>query len=1106
MSRAAHDVRAGGAAEAPQGVTEVELNVSGMTCGSCAARVQKTLGRQAGVERADVNFATERATVVFDPAQVGLDSLVAAVGKIGYGLAPAAPAAAASEEEPDAEAQLQRMWLRRVVVAWPLGVAVLYLSLFHMMDPWARWTALVLTVPVQFWAGWPFIHQAAVRARSFTANMDTLIAMGTLAAFFFSAAQIVFGPRHTEHYLDTSALIIAFLLLGRYFEARAKGRASRAIKALLELGAKEARLLIDGEERMVPVERVRVGDLLRVRPGEKIPVDGEVTDGASAVDESMLTGESVPVDKKPGDKVAGATINAEGALTLRATAVGADTALAQIVHLVEEAQGSKAPVQRLADRISGVFVPVVALVALGTFLGWWIVAGDANAGLVAAVAVLIIACPCALGLATPTAIMVGTGRGAAMGILIKGGEVLERSKRIDTVIFDKTGTLTKGQMALTDVVAAGGVDDDELLRRAAAVEDASEHPVGRAVVEGARDRGLSLGPASGFRSVAGHGVRATVEGADVHVGRRKLMTEADLVIPPVLEERARRLEAEGKTAIFAGWEGQARGVLAVADTLRDDAAAAVADLRSMGVEVVMITGDNRATAAAIAAQVGIDRVLAEVLPVDKVSEVRRLQDEGRVVAMVGDGVNDAPALVQADLGIAIGTGTDVAIESSDITLLSADLHGVATAIRLSRRTFRTILQNLGWAFGYNTAAIPLAVVGLLNPIIAGAAMGFSSVSVVSNSLRLARFRRRLPAAGAAGPAKVAPAAAPRPEHPEESHLTVPTGVNGDAPSVPAAVVGQEAPPATAQPAPSPEETLASSAGRASVGRPITFTATIRSTAGNLPTGTVTFRDGERIFGSAPLDEWGQARIATGDLPVGEHDISAHYAGDANFAPSSSTLRQTVGRATTTTTVTSSAPSTALGEGVTFEATVRSEAPGAPTGTVTFRDGTSVLATVTLDAAGSARYETALGWGSHAVSAIYAGDATFGPSLATMTQVTVANTATSLSATPTRSSFGDPVVLTATVRSASPGAITGDVTFFDGDQTLEVVPLDPAAEARLSTSLLPAGDHALSAVYGGDTHFAGSSAATNQSVGRAATSTLLTVADDDPPTPTHPLHQ
>jgi cation-transporting ATPase V/Cu+-exporting ATPase len=719
---------------------EVEFNVSGMTCGSCAARVQKALGRQPGVARADVNLATERATVVFDPSQVDLNDLVGAVGRLGYGLAPAGPVGGVVEEAPDTEAVLQRMWLRRVLVAGPLGLVVLWLSLFHMMEPWARWSALALTAPVQFWAGWPFLHQAAVRAGSFTANMDTLIAMGTLAAFFYSTAQIAFGE-HSDHYLDSAALIIAFLLLGRYFESRAKGRASRAIKALLELGAKDARLVgDDGTERTIPVEQVRVGDRLRVRPGEKIPVDGEVEAGASAVDESMLTGESVPVDKQPGDRVVGGTINAEGTLTIRATAVGADTALAQIVRMVEEAQGSKAPVQRLADRISGVFVPVVALVALGTLAVWWLILGDPDGGLVAAVAVLIIACPCALGLATPTAIMVGTGRGAAMGILIKGGEVLERSTRIDTVVFDKTGTLTKGQMALTDVVPAGGVDGDDLLRRAAAVEDASEHPVGRTVVDGARARGLTLPGASQFRAVAGHGVQATVDGVVVAVGRRKFMAESNLSVAAELEEQARRLEAQGKTAIFCGWNGQVRGVLAVADTLKDDAPVVVADLAAMGIDVVMITGDNRATAEAIAATVGIRRVLAEVLPEDKVAEVQRLQDEGRVVAMVGDGVNDAPALVRADLGIAIGSGTDVAIDSSDITLLSGDLDGVTTAIRLSRRTFRTILQNLGWAFGYNVAAIPLAVAGLLNPIIAGAAMAFSSVSVVTNSLRLARFR------------------------------------------------------------------------------------------------------------------------------------------------------------------------------------------------------------------------------------------------------------------------------------------------------------------------------------------------------------------------------
>ncbi len=721
--------------------TEVEFSVTGMTCGSCAARVERTLARQEGVERAAVNLATERAVVAFDPERLGPDELVAAVGKIGYGLAPAV-AGASAEQPGDAESEFQSMWLRRVVVAWPVAVAVMVLSMVWMDDPWARWAAFALATPVQFWAGWPFLQQAAVRARVGAANMDTLIAIGTLSAYVFSAAQVVFGHRHAEHYFDSAALIIAFLLLGRYFEARAKGRASRAIRALLELGAKEATLVVDGEERTVPVDRVVLGDLLRVRPGEQIPVDGAVVDGASAVDESMLTGESVPVDKVPGDAVVGATLNAHGVLTVRATAVGADTALAQIVRLVEEAQGTKAPVQHLADRIAGVFVPVVLAIAALTLAGWW-VAGEPGQGLVAAVAVLIIACPCALGLATPTAIMVGTGRGAAMGILIKGGEVLERSKRIDTVVFDKTGTLTMGRMAVTDVAPAPGVDAAELLRRAAAAEAGSEHPVGRAVVERARADGLTpLPAATDFAAVAGHGVRATVDGVAVVVGRSALLADAGLSVSPGIDDDAQRLEAAGRTAVLAGWDGEARGVIAVADTVKPNAAAVVAELSAMGIDCVMITGDNRPTAAAIAAQVGIEEVLAEVLPQDKVAEVRRLQAEGRVVAMVGDGINDAPALVQADLGIAIGSGTDVAIESSDITLLSADLDGVPTAIRLSRRTFRTVLQNLGWAFGYNVAAIPLAVAGALNPVIAGAAMAFSSVSVVTNSLRLARFRRR----------------------------------------------------------------------------------------------------------------------------------------------------------------------------------------------------------------------------------------------------------------------------------------------------------------------------------------------------------------------------
>jgi cation-transporting ATPase V/Cu+-exporting ATPase len=719
----------------------VEFRVTGMTCGSCAARVQKVLSRQEGVHLASVNLASERATVAFDPGRTSVDDLVAVVGKSGYGLTPAPPQAPADVlEAADEENAVQAAWLRRLLVAWPLGLVVFWLSMFEMHEPWARWGALVLTIPIQFWAGWPFLQQAAVRARILQANMDTLIALGTLAAFFFSAYQVVFAHEHSDHYFDSAALIIAFLLLGRYLEARAKGRASRAIRALLELGAKEATVLVDGHEHRVPVGAVQVGDLVRVRPGEKVPVDGEVVDGASAVDESMLTGESVPVDKGPGDTVAGATINANGVLTLRATAVGGDTALAQIVRLVEEAQGTQAPVQRLADRVAAVFVPVILVLAVLTLAGWAL-GGNASRGLVAAVAVLIIACPCALGLATPTAIMVGTGRGASLGILIKGGEVLERSKRIDTVVFDKTGTLTTGRMSLTDVVAAPGTTESVVLSCAAAVEDASEHPVARAVVEGARADDLPVAPASAFVSVAGKGVRATVDGTVVHVGRRQLFAEAGLDIPKKLEQAVERLEARGRTAVLVGWDGAARGVLAVADTVKNGARQAVAELQGMGIEVAMITGDNRRTAAAIAKAVGIDTVLAEVLPADKVGEVRRLQQEGRVVAMVGDGINDAPALVQADLGMAIGTGTDVAIESSDITLLSSELDGVATAVRLSRRTFRTILQNLGWAFGYNVAAVPLAMAGALNPIIAGAAMAFSSVSVVTNSLRLYRFRR-----------------------------------------------------------------------------------------------------------------------------------------------------------------------------------------------------------------------------------------------------------------------------------------------------------------------------------------------------------------------------
>ena len=729
----------------------VEFDVGGMTCGSCAARVQKVLGRQLGVADAEVNYGTGKAVVHLSAdAPAATDALAAAVEKIGYSLA--APSGSAHTEPTDVESvddgdrELSEVarWRWRALASLPVAVFMVSTMFFHetaMTTTWLRWLQFFLAVPVQFVIAWPILVGAATRARHLTANMDTLIAVGTLSAFTFSTYQLLTDGM--ELYFEAAVVIIFFISLGRWLEARAKSRAGAALRALLELGAKEARLVdAAGDERMVPVESLRVGDTVKVRPGEKVPVDGEVIGGRSAVDESMLTGESVPVDKQPGDDVAGATINASGVLTVRATRVGADTALAQIVKLVEQAQTGKSAAQRLADEISAIFVPTVLAIATLTFLGWTVIGGDVRDAVYAAVAVLIIACPCALGLATPMAIMVGTGRGAQLGILIKSVETLERTRRITTVVFDKTGTLTEGAMSVTDVVADGATSEAEILAAAGAVEADSEHPIGRAIATAARDAHGSLAPVTEFEAIAGHGIRADVDGTVVWVGRRELAAQADLDLSDDLDAAAAELESAGRTAVFAGWDGRVRGVIAVADTVKPSAATTIDRLHELGFTVAMITGDNARTAQTVADELGIDRVIAEVLPADKQTEVERLQASGAAVAMVGDGVNDAPALVQADLGIAIGTGTDVAIESSDLTLMRGDVALVVTAIELSRRTYRTIVQNLFWAFGYNTIAIPLAVAGLLSPMIAGAAMAFSSVSVVANSLRLRRFRPR----------------------------------------------------------------------------------------------------------------------------------------------------------------------------------------------------------------------------------------------------------------------------------------------------------------------------------------------------------------------------
>jgi Cu+-exporting ATPase len=742
---------------------QIELQIGGMTCASCAARIEKKLNKIDGVT-ATVNFATEKARVEY-VGDVSPDQLVAGVEEAGYKAKLPTPDVAIIDDtatlrgEQDPTASLRQ----RLLVSLVLTVPVIAMAMIPALQftNW-QWLSLTLAAPVVVWGALPFHKAAWANLRHGTATMDTLISMGTIAALGWSIYALFWGtagmPGMTHPfeltvsridgtgniYLEVAAGVTTFILAGRFFEARAKRRAGAALRALLELGAKDVAVRKNGVEQRIPIDELAVGDEFVVRPGEKIATDGVVVEGASAVDASMLTGESVPVEVGPGDQVVGATANVGGRLVVRANRIGSDTQLAQMARLVEEAQTGKAQAQRLADKISGIFVPIVIALSVAT-LGFWIGAGGSiSAAFTAAVAVLIIACPCALGLATPTALMVGTGRGAQLGILIKGPEVLESTRRIDTIVLDKTGTVTTGSMTLLEVITADGEQPDQVLRLAGALEDASEHPIAKAIANGARDKVGELPRVEGFANLEGLGVQGVVDGHAVVVGRQRLLADWSQHLPDSLAQSVHQAESEGKTAVAVGWDGTARGVLVVADAVKPTSAEAIGQLRALGLTPIMVTGDNEAAAHTIAREVGIDEVVAEVLPKEKVDAVKRLQADGRVVAMVGDGVNDAAALAQADLGLSMGTGTDVAIEASDLTLVRGDLRAVPDAIRLSRKTLATIKGNLFWAFAYNVAALPLAAAGLLNPMLAGAAMAFSSVFVVSNSLRLRRFKSLTP--------------------------------------------------------------------------------------------------------------------------------------------------------------------------------------------------------------------------------------------------------------------------------------------------------------------------------------------------------------------------